>query len=75
MGCAFVVYAGGSTRKNDALRFQGGDFIRRQVEPDDFGVNLAFPNPAGDYLRILRTEIENEDFTMGRGRCSFHDYG
>src|SRR5438105_4521070 len=75
MGRAIIVNTGWPARKNDPLRFQRSNFVSWQVKPNDFGINLTLANPPGDYLSILRTEIEDEDFTMGRERCSFHNYG
>jgi hypothetical protein len=34
--------------------------------PDDLGVHVRLANPARDELRVLRTQIDNEDRASGR---------
>ena len=65
---ALVVNAGRSARENNAFRAERGGFLRRNVKLDDLRINLALANPARDDLRVLRTEIEDQDLRMrGRG--------
>ena len=69
---ALVVNAGRPAGKDDALRLQRRDFLRRDVEANDLGIDLAFANPARDDLGVLRTEIEDENLGMGGRRGSLH---
>ena len=72
---ALVVNAGWSAREHDAFRFQLRDLIRRDIEANDLGINLALADAARDDLRVLRTEIENKNLGMSGQRGGFHDYG
>src|SRR5450759_5197558 len=69
---ALVVNARRSARKYDAPWLQRGDFISRDVEANDLGIDLAFANPPRDDLGVLRTEIEDENLGMGGGRGCLH---
>ena len=51
--------------------FELGDFRRRDIEANDLGINLALAHPARDDLRVLRAEIEDEDFRMCSDRAFF----
>ena len=33
----------------------------RSIVPNDFRIDVALAHPPGDDLRVLRTEVENED--------------
>jgi len=59
---AFVVNAGRPAGENDSVRFQFRDFRRRNIKADDFGINLQLTDAARDDLRVLRAEIEDENF-------------
>ena len=72
MRCAFVVNARRSPRKDNAFRRQGCDFPGRDIELDDLRIDLAFPDTPGDDLGVLRSEIEDQDFRMLRGRRFHH---
>src|SRR4051812_30590063 len=63
---AFIVNAGRAAGENDPFRLEGGHFVRGDIELNDFRVNLRLSNSARDNLRVLRTEIENEDLRMRR---------
>ena len=59
--CTLDVHALGPTRQHDRRRLAfvelgGGDVVR-----DDFGVDLQFAHSAGDQLRVLRPEIDDDD--------------
>ena len=62
MWCAFVVNTRGTARENKPVRFQPCDFSCRCVEANNFRIHLQLPHAAADDLRVLRTEIENENF-------------
>jgi len=58
----FVINAGGSAGKDDSIRFEFRDLVRRNVKANDLGINLQFTDATRDYLGVLRAEIEDEDF-------------
>jgi hypothetical protein len=57
----FRIHAGRSAGENDAARSQRGDFGRGRVIAEDDGIHVALANAARDDLRVLRTEIENNN--------------
>ena len=59
---AFVIHTGWPAGKNQAIRFQRGDFGGGRIEANNFRIHLAFPHAAGYHLRVLRAEIEDENF-------------
>ncbi len=63
---AFFVNARRTAGENDPLRRQLFDFLRRDIVPNDLGIDLALAHPPGDDLRVLRAEIENENSRMRR---------
>ena len=69
-----IVNAGRSAGENDSVRLHFFDVGGRNIEANDFRIDLAFPHTAGDHLRVLRAKIENENFRMG-GRDGFHGGG
>ena len=68
----FVVNAGRSAGKDDSVRFQLRDLVRRNIEANDLGIDLQLTDAARDYLRVLRTEIEDENFRVSRCVCGLH---
>lgn len=58
-GSTFSVDTGRSTRKHNRQRITGGDLLDRGGVRNYLGKNPCFSNPAGDKLRILRTEVDH----------------
>lgn len=56
-------------REDDALRRVGLRPFRRDVERDDFGIDVLFADAPRDELRVLRAVVENDDLV--HGRCRF----
>jgi len=73
--CVFFVNAGRAAGENDSFRLEILDLRRRNVERDNLRVDLQFPNPPRDDLRVLRTEIEDKNFGMGGRRGWLHGHG
>src|SRR5207245_10751741 len=59
---AFVVNARGPAGKDDPLRFCCGGFSNRRVEANNFRINLTLTDSPRYDLRVLRAEIEDENF-------------
>jgi hypothetical protein len=62
-----------STRQNDPLRIEVADELWRDVVGMQLAIHLLFADAAGDQLRDLRAEVENENFPVGHGpglKCS-----
>src|ERR1700687_1615091 len=55
-----VVYGAGSAGKHDARRFELADFLDRGGARENGGEDLLLANAAGDKLRVLTAEIEND---------------
>lgn len=53
--------AGRATRQNNATWIEFADLFVCRREGPDFAVNAAFAHAAGDKLRYLASEIQNED--------------
>ena len=47
--------------EDDRLRRHRADLVDRGIERKDDGVDALFADAAGDELRVLRTEIEDEN--------------
>src|SRR3954451_17986902 len=63
-----IIDARRSPREHDALGSRSGDFRSRDVEANNFRVDLTFPNAPRNDLGVLRAKIENEDLGMRGGR-------
>src|SRR5581483_9661359 len=57
----FLIHARRTAGENDSLRPERADFFQRQIERADLAINLGLANAASDELRVLGTEIEDED--------------
>ena len=55
-----LVDARRASREDDAPGGQIPDPLRGDVVADDLAVHVLLPNPAGDQLRVLRPEVEDE---------------
>ena len=55
------IHAGGAAAENDAGGMERRDLLRRQVKTDDLGIHLAFADSPRDDLRVLGTEIQDDD--------------
>ena len=69
-----VVNAGWPSGKHDSLGAHRRDFFRRNIEANDFRIDLALANAPRDYLSVLRAEIENENPGVRRSRSVFHGW-
>ena len=63
-GAPFVVNTGWPAGKDQPIGFHCGDFGGRRVEANDLRIHLAFADPSRYDLRVLRTEIEDENFRV-----------
>ncbi len=66
---AFVKHAGRAAGQDDALGAEGRDPRRIGVEGQDFAIDAALADAAGDQLRNLAAEIENKDFFFAHAAC------
>jgi hypothetical protein len=57
----------GAAGEDDALRLEVADELLADVEGMQFAIHLLLAHAAGDELRDLRTEIEDEDLLVGHG--------
>src|SRR5690606_9103730 len=55
------VDGGGTTRQDQAHRASLPDLLGRDVATDDLGVDVGFPDPAGDQLGVLGPEVDDEN--------------
>ena len=60
-GGALLEHAVGTAREDDALRRIGLDFVHRDVERDDLGIDVLLADAARDQLRVLGTVVEDDD--------------
>src|SRR5204863_2299413 len=60
--------AGWSAGKDQPARFEGGDFLHGRVVAENAGINVALADATRDDLRILGTEIENDNLLVHRKR-------
>ena len=74
LGGIRIMHAGRTAGEDDALRPVRQDFRQGRVPGDYFGIDVAFPDPAGDQLRILAAEIKDQDFLVLRHR-NLHRWG
>ena len=57
----FIANGEGTSREDHApYRFVQGEFVERM----DLAIDIQLPNPTGDQLGILRSEIQNQDFFL-----------
>src|SRR3954451_5679074 len=68
MWCVLIIDAGRSAREHDAFGSGSGNFRGRNVEANDFRVDLTFPNAPRNDLGVLRAKIEDQDLGMRGGR-------
>src|SRR5687768_14666438 len=59
--------------QDDGGRLALRDLGRRDPVGNDLAVDVELAHPAGDQLRVLRTEVDDEDrvVAVARGRCGF----
>ena len=60
-----LVHRIGTAGQNDPLRLEVANEVFGNVEGMQFAIHLLFAHAAGDELRNLRAEIEDEDFLVG----------
>ncbi len=58
------VHTGRPSRQHDGDRLPGEHLCHGHVVRNDLGVGVSLPNTAGNQLRILRPEVDNEDGTI-----------
>ena len=70
-GTAFLGHAGRRSRQDDALGLQPVKGLLGAVERSDLRIDPGLADPAGDKLRDLRAEIDDQDgFFMSNGHGS-----
>jgi len=65
----------GAAGKNDSLRLELADEVLADVEGMQFAIHLLLAHAAGNELRNLRTEVEDQDLLMGHVLYSVCDPG
>ena len=74
VGRLLAVDAGGPSGQDDCPRRKLFDLFDADVEGNNLRVDLAFADPAGDDLRVLGAEVENEQAAVdGWGRGGGHE--
>ena len=69
----FLINACGTAAEDDSRGSFRPDLFDRGAERDNPAVNFAFPDPAGNQLAVLRTEIQDQDgFVFCHLVCLFH---
>ncbi len=71
LGSTVGVHTGGSTGEHDRLRVLRLDLLDTGGVRDDLGIHPRLPHPPGDELRVLRSEVDHEHWTL-RGGLRFH---
>src|ERR1039457_6382990 len=61
MGSTLGINAGRTAGKDDSFRLFLENFVEGCVERQDFAVDLAFADPAGDQLAVLGAKIKDDD--------------
>ena len=59
----------GAAGQDDRLRPLGQHLRHRHGGGDDLGVHVALAHPAGDQLRVLRAEVDDEDGVKATGHA------
>src|SRR5579859_5305683 len=59
--CPLAVHAGGTATKNHTTGLERGELRGGRIESQNLREHLALANSPRNHLRILRTEIENDD--------------
>ena len=65
-GRVFIPDGGRTAGKDDADGLLFPDFLHRDAPRDNFGIDVAFTDTAGNQLGILAAEIKDQDF-LGSG--------
>jgi hypothetical protein len=58
---ARLLHAERASRQDDPARREGADLLHRHRAGVDLAIDVQLANAARDQLRVLRTEVENED--------------
>ena len=58
---AFVVDAGWTAGKDDPLRAAGENVRKGGIPGNDFGIDVAFTDTAGDQLGVLAAEVQDQN--------------
>ena len=61
----------GAAGEDHAARPEGAHLGVAHIPGMDFAVHAQFADAAGDELRVLRAEVEDQDAVVGRGRHRF----
>src|SRR5216683_5738483 len=61
LGSARLINAGRAAGKDQPARAELGNARGREVVADDLAEDVLLPNPAGNQLAVLRTEVEDQD--------------
>jgi hypothetical protein len=67
-GRAFFVHRFRAAGQNHRFRLHVAEGCFRLLERHDFGIDALLANAAGDQLRDLAAEIDNQNLVMRRGR-------
>ena len=66
---ALVVHAGRTARQDDGNRLPAANLVERGVERQELRVDVELTHAAGDQLRVLAPEIEDDDGVRLRNRA------
>ena len=69
------VDAGRAARKNDAFGSEFGHSLGGNVMPNDLAVNALFADSSSDQLRVLRSEVEDNNSLSGQRPAGAVDQG
>ena len=61
--------ANGAAGKDDADGLERADFVELRGAREHGGENLLFADAAGDELRVLAAEVEDDDAVLGSPKC------
>ncbi len=61
MGRAFVIHRGRSARQDNPYRRVAADFLQAGIKRENNRKHFVFADAARDQLRILRSEVEDND--------------
>ena len=56
----------GPAREDDAERIASAELVDGRVVREDLGEDAELADPAGDQLRVLRAEVEDDQRPVGR---------
>ncbi len=69
-GRPWLVHAGRAPGQHDRRGFTAQDLRSMCLVPDHLGIHLGLADPAGDQLRILRAEVDDQHERTGWGHSA-----